>query len=160
MSAPPRRQAGFTLVEMLVALLVTSVVLLALAGTFLIGYRALSQEAQQIAADQAVSQASLSLTRDLSTATTWVQTGALAPGNGQTLTVTYGSPATVVVYSISANRDLLRTAGVPSVAARGVQSVSVAAGTPACYLTVTILPSATGAASQTLNVGLRTGGCL
>ena len=92
-----RRQAGFTLIELLVALVVTSTVLLALAGTFLIGYRALSQEAQQIAADQAVSQASLSLTRDLSTATTWVQTGALGPGNGQTLTVTYGSPASVVV---------------------------------------------------------------
>jgi prepilin-type N-terminal cleavage/methylation domain-containing protein len=159
-SARRRRQAGFTLVEVLVALLVTSVVMLALAGTFLIGYRALSQEAQQIAADEAISQASLSLTRDLSSATSWVVTGALGPGNGQTLTVTYGSPATVVVYSISANRDLLRTTGVPSVAARGVQSVSVATGAPACYLTVTILPSATGAVSQTLNVGLRTGGCL
>ncbi len=45
------RQQGFTLVEVMVAVAVFSVVSLAMAGTFLVGYRAIQNEARVIAAD-------------------------------------------------------------------------------------------------------------
>jgi len=152
------RQGGFTLVEVLVAIAVLSIVGLALAGTFAIGARTINQQAREIAADTAVSQASMSLVRDYSSASS-VSTGTISSGSGS-LTVTAGSPATTVTYTIDANQNLIRTVGAAaSVAARGLSSLTVATGNPACYLTLTIQPSAVGAAAKTLNVGIRTGGC-
>ena len=127
------RQRGFTLVEMMVGIAILSVVSVAMAGTFLVATRAVSNEARVIAADEAVSA-------------------------GNPLTLTYGSPAVTVVYSIDNNRDLVRTvAGAPGTAARGVTSISINA--VGCYATVTIQPSATGAVAATLNVSNRPGGC-
>jgi prepilin-type N-terminal cleavage/methylation domain-containing protein len=156
------RQAGFTLVEVLVGMVIGTAVSLALASAFLLGYRTISQEARQIAADQADSGASLSLLRDFTSATTIAPTpGTITPGVGN-LTVTYGNPVTTVTYRINARNDLIRTVGaVSTVAARGMQRVAVAAPAPACYYTLTLTPSAVGAAAVTLNVSTRVGpsGC-
>ena len=150
-----KRQQGFTLVEMLVGLAILSIVTIAMAGTFLIGYKAVSNEARAIAADEAVSGASLWLTRDLNSA------AALPAGTvsiGRTVTLTYGSPAVTVVYSVTINHDLVRTVnGSARTAARGVTSVVFSAS--GCYATVTIQPSAIGAALATFNVSNRPGGC-
>jgi prepilin-type N-terminal cleavage/methylation domain-containing protein len=149
------RQRGFTLVEMLVGLTLLSVVTIAMAGTFLVASRAVSNEARVIAADEAVSGASLWLTRDLNSAAA-LPAGTVSTGN--TVTLTYGLPAVTVVYSVNTNHDLVRTVnGVPGTAARGVTSVVFSAA--GCYATVTIQPSATGAAAATFNVSNRPGGC-
>ncbi len=63
-----QRQRGFTLVEMMVGLAILSIVTIAMAGTFLVASRAVSNEARAIAAHEAVSGASLWLTRDLNSA--------------------------------------------------------------------------------------------
>jgi prepilin-type N-terminal cleavage/methylation domain-containing protein len=159
-TARRQRQAGFTLVELLVGMAIMSIVSLALAGTFLVGYRTISQEARQIAADQAVSSASLPLLRDLSSATT-ISTSTITTGSG-TLTVTYGTPITTVTYGIDSKNNLIRTVGASAkVASRGMQRVTVALPSPACYYTVTLTPSATGAVAVNLNMSSRVGpqGC-
>ncbi len=149
------RQQGFTLVEMMVGLAILSIVSIAMAGTFLVAYRALSNEARAIAADEAVSGASLWLTRDLNSATV-LPAGTVS--TGKTVTLTYGSPAVSVVYSVTSNHDLVRTVnGRAGAAARGVTSVVFSA--VLCYATVTIQPSAIGATPTTFNVSNRPGGC-
>ena len=152
-----RGQQGFTLVEMMVSIAIFTVVSVAMGGTFLVGYRALSSEARVIAADTAVSNASLWLTRDLNSATTTIGCPCTIQA-GSPLTLTYGVPPVTVVYSVDASRNLIRTVnGNAQVAARGITSVSISwAG---CYGTVSILPSATGAVAVTLNVSNRPGGC-
>ena len=67
-----RRQLGFTVVEAMVGVTILTVLTLAMAGTFLVGYRAINNEARVIAADSAVSNASLWLTRDLQSETATV----------------------------------------------------------------------------------------
>lgn len=160
MSAGQHRQAGFTLVEMMVGTLVGTAVSIALASAFLLGYRTISQEARQIAADQAISTASLPMVRDLTSATT-ISQGTITPAVG-TLTITYAVPVTTVTYRIDARNNLIRTVGgVSTVAARGMASVRIAPPAPACYYTVTLRPSAVGAVAVTLNVSTRVGpqGC-
>jgi prepilin-type N-terminal cleavage/methylation domain-containing protein len=160
MTSRQQHQAGFTLVEVMVVMLITSIVAIALAGGFLVGYRTISTEARQVSADQAVSSASLPMLRDFTSATT-ISIGTITPGVGN-LTVTYGNPVTTVTYRINARNDLIRTVGaVSTVAARGMQRVAVAAPAPACYYTLTLTPSAIGAAAVTLNVSTRVGpsGC-
>ena len=151
-------QRGFTLVEIMVGLAILSLVTIAMAGTFLVASRAVSNEARVIAADEAVSGASLWLTRDLNSATTLPALPVMA-SIGNSFTLTYGSPPPVlVVYSVNNNRDLVRTVnGAAITAARGITSVTVTAA--GCYTTVTIQPSANGATPATLNVGNRPGGC-
>jgi len=151
-------QRGFTLVEMVVGLAILSIVTIAMAGTFLVASRAASNEARVIAADEAVSGASLWLTRDLNSATTLPALPVTA-SVGTSFTLTYGSPPpVVVVYSVNNNHDLVRTVNlVDTTAARGITSVTVTAA--GCYATVTIQPSASGAAAATFNVGNRPGGC-
>lgn len=148
-------QRGYTIVEALVGISILSIVTLVMASTFLVGIRAISNEARVIAADNATSDASLSLVRDLSSAV------ALTAGtiNAATpMTLTYGSPAVTVVYSIDASRNLIRTVnGTDQVVARGITSVTIAIA--GCYATVTIQPSAVGATASTLNVSNRPGGC-
>jgi len=159
-SAGQHRQAGFTLVEMMVGTLVGTAVSIALASAFLLGYRTISQEARQIAADQAISTASLPMVRDLTSATT-ISQGTITPAVG-TLTITYAVPVTTVTYRIDARNNLIRTVGgVSTVAARGMASVRIAPPAPACYYTVTLRPSAVGAVAVTLNVSTRVGpqGC-
>jgi Tfp pilus assembly protein PilE len=159
-SAGRHRQAGFTLVEMMVGTLVGTAVSIALASAFLLGYRTISQEARQIAADQAISTASLPMVRDLTSATT-ISQGTITPAVG-TLTITYAVPVTTVTYRIDARNNLIRTVGgVSTVAARGMASVRIAPPAPACYYTVTLRPSAVGAVAVTLNVSTRVGpqGC-
>ncbi|MEO6798132.1 MAG: prepilin-type N-terminal cleavage/methylation domain-containing protein [Candidatus Dormibacter sp.] len=155
MSRRKAAQRGFTLVEMMVGMALLSVITFAMVGTFLVGTRSLTNEARLIAADTAVSHASFTLTRDLASATT-VPTGTIAAGS--TVTLTYGTPAVTVVYSVNTNNDLIRTAGgSASVAARGITSVVITA--TGCYETATIQPSATGATSVVLNVSNRPAGC-
>jgi len=142
-----RRQRGFTLVEAMVGVAIFTVLTLAMAGTFLVGYRAISNEARVIAADTAVSGAT---------------TTAGCPCTiqvGGPMTLTYGVPPVTVVYIVDAGRNLIRTVnGSPQVVARGMTSVTVSwAG---CYGTVTIQPSATGASAVVLNVSNRPGGCI
>lgn len=150
-----RFNQGFTLVEMMLGLAILSIVAIAMAGTFLVATRAVSNEARVIAADEAVSGASLWLTRDLNSAVV-LPTGTV--NSGTTMTLTYGSPAVTVVYSVNNNRDLVRTVnGAATTAARGITSVTVTAA--GCYATVTIQPSATGATAATFNVSNRPGGC-
>ncbi|TMD21703.1 MAG: type II secretion system protein [Chloroflexi bacterium] len=153
-----RRQHGFTLVEAMVGVAIFTVLSLAMAGTFLVGYRAISNEARVIAADTAVSNASLWLTRDLNSATTTTGCPCTIQA-GSPLTLTYGVPPVAVVYSVDGSRNLIRTVGASAQAsARGITSVSISwAG---CYGTVTIQPSATGASAVVLNVSNRPGGCI
>ena len=162
MSAGQHRQAGFTLVEMMVGTLVGTAVSIALASAFLLGYRTISQEARQIAADQAISTASLPMVRDLTSATT-ISQGTITAGSVPPLTITYGAaPVTTVTYRIDARNNLIRTVGgVSTVAARGMARVRIAPPAPACYYTVTLTPSVVGAVAVTLNVSTRVGpqGC-
>ena len=152
-----RRQRGFTLVEMMVGLAILSIVTLAMAGTFLVASRAVSNEARAIAADEADSAASLWLTRDLNSAAA-LPALPVTINLANTLTLTYGSPPVVVIYSVNNNRDLVRTVnGLATTAARGVTSVTVTAA--GCYTTVAIQPSAIGATVATFNVSNRPGGC-
>ncbi len=156
-----RRQAGFTLTEMVIGLALGSIMALALAGTFLVGYRTISQEARAIAADTALGAASLPLLRDLSSATTITATATpLAPGSGS-LSLSFGSTgaSTSVTYTIDANANLIRTVNstTNSVAARGIKALSISS--TGCKWTVTLTPSATSAAAQTLQVSQRTQGC-
>jgi prepilin-type N-terminal cleavage/methylation domain-containing protein len=162
MSRRGKRQAGFSLVEMMLGLVLMTVVSLTLAGATVVGYRTFTAETRQIAAGKAVSSASLTLIRDLSSATT-LTIGTITRNAG-TLQVTYGGPpATVVIYRIDAANNLTRTSGgSTSVAARGMQSVTITrAVNPVCDITVTIRPSAVGAAAVTLRVSQRVGtrGC-
>ena len=152
---PTLAKRGFTLVEMMVGLAILSIVTVAMAGTFLVATRAVSSEARVIAADEAVSGASLWLTRDLNSAVA-LPTGTV--NSGTTMTLTYGSPAVTVVYSVNNNRDLVRTVnGAATTAARGITSVTITVA--GCYAAVTIQPSATGATAATFNVSNRPGGC-
>jgi prepilin-type N-terminal cleavage/methylation domain-containing protein len=155
------RQAGFTLVEVMVGILLMTVVAIALGGGFLVGYRTITTEARQTSADEAVSGASLPLLRDFTSATS-ITTGIVTPGSVPPLTITYGNPVTTVTYRIDATNNLIRTVGATStVAARAVGRVAVAVPNPACYYTITITPSAIGAVAVTLNLSRRTGpqGC-
>jgi prepilin-type N-terminal cleavage/methylation domain-containing protein len=149
------KQRGFTLVEMMVALAILSIVSIAMAGTFLVASRAVTNEARAISADEAVSGASLWLTRDLNSAVA-LPTGTV--NSATTVTLQYGSPAVTVVYSVNTKNDLVRTVnGGATTAARGISSVTLTAA--GCYATVTIQPSATGATAATFNVSNRPGGC-
>jgi prepilin-type N-terminal cleavage/methylation domain-containing protein len=149
------RQRGFTVIEALIGITILSIVTLVMASTFLVGVRAISNEARIIAADNASSDASLSLVRDLNSANA-LPGGPVPVNSGSSVTLTYGS--VTVVYSVDANNNLIRTVGVSAqVVARGITSVVIA---PAgCYVTVTIQPSAVGATASTLNVSNRPGGC-
>jgi hypothetical protein len=139
----------------LVGITILSIVTLVMASTFLVGVRAITNEARIIAADNATSDASLSLVRDLSSVVP------LTPGTINALTpmtLTYGSGPTTVLYTVDANSNLIRTVnGTAQVAARGITSVTIAL--TGCYATVTIQPSAVGATTSTLNVSNRPGGC-
>lgn len=149
------RQKGFTLVEAMVSLAIFAIVSIVMVSTFLVGYKTITNEARTIAADTAVSEASISLVRDLNSADTLV---AGTINTGSTLTLTYASSSVTVVYSIDAKNNLIRTVnGTAQVAARGLTSVTI--GVAGCYATVTIQPSAAGAAASTLNVSNRPGGC-
>jgi len=155
LSRPNRRQQGFTLVEAMVGTVLLTMITVAMAGTFLVAYRTLTNEARVVAADTAASHASFTLTRDLASATT-VPTGTVS--SSSTVTLTYGAPLASVVYSLNANNELIRTVnGSPQVAARDVTSVVMTA--TGCYATATIQPSATSAAAFSLNVANRPGGC-
>jgi type II secretory pathway pseudopilin PulG len=149
------RQRGFTLVDAVVGMAILSLATLAMAGTFLVGYQAITKETNAISADTAVSHSALSLTRDLNSAAS-IPTGTINSGN--TLSLTYGSPSVTVVYSINSSNQLIRTAGgVARVAARGMTSVVISAA--GCYATLTLQPSASGAAAVTLHVSNRHAGC-
>jgi prepilin-type N-terminal cleavage/methylation domain-containing protein len=160
MSRNRRRQAGFTLVELLVSLALSAMVALVLAQTFLVGYQALTAESRAVAGDQAISSASLSLTRDLSSGkTTSVLPLTLTPSSGS-MVVVYGSTPTTATYTIDASNNLIRSSGGTStVAARGLKRLDLSAGVPLCYLSLTLTPSTTGAAAQTLQVSERSLGC-
>ena len=151
------RKQGFTLVEIMVGMALVTIMTLALASTFLVASRSLTNEARIISADTAVSHASFSLSRDLASAAT-IPIGTVSAAPASNLTLNYGSPPVSVTYSVDANSELIRTVnGVAGVAARGITSVTISA--PGCYSTVTIQPSAVGAAAVTLNVSNRPGGC-
>jgi len=154
-----RRQHGFTLVEMMVSMTIFTVVAVAMAGTFLVGYRAIGNEARVIAADTAISEASLWLTRDLNSTTTTLGCPCTIQA-GSPMTLTYGvPPGTAVAYSIDASQNLIRTVNLSDqVAARGITRVSIS--WVGCYGTVSILPSATGSVTVILNVSNRPGGCV
>lgn len=150
-----RGKGGFTLVETMVGIAVFAIVSLVMISTFLVGYKTISTEARIISADTAVSEASLSLVRDLNSATT-LAAGTISTTS--TVTLVYGSPAVTVVYSVDNRGNLIRTVnGSPQVAARGIRNIVIAAS--GCYATVTIQPSATGATASPLNVSNRPGGC-
>src|SRR5260370_159501 len=119
--------------------------------------RVLSNASRASAADEAISGASLWLTRDLNSAAA-LPAGMVRVGNPQ-MTLQYGSPPVIVAYSVNTNNDLVRTVnGVDTTAARGITSVTIMAAA-GCYATVTIQPSATGATAATFHVGNRPGGC-
>jgi prepilin-type N-terminal cleavage/methylation domain-containing protein len=157
-----RRQRGFTLVEAIIAIAISSLIMVALGGSFAVGYRIISTEASTIYADTAVSQSTVNLLRDLASATTVAPVpGTLTAGAG-TVTVTYGSPAVTAIYTIDATGTLLRASGGrTTAAARGLRSLVFSQGAAACLLVVSISPSAAGAPTQTLDVALRPGatGC-
>ncbi len=150
-----QHQRGFTLVETMVGISIFAIVSLVMISTFLVGYRTISAEARVISADTATSKASLSLVRDLNSANA-LPAGTIS--STSTVTLTYGSPAVTVVYSVDATGNLIRTVnGSAQLAARGITSVVISVS--GCYATATIQPSATGASASTLNVSNRPGGC-
>ena len=153
------RQRGFTVIEVMIGTLLMTILSLAMVGTFAVGYRTLSQEARQIAADNAVNGADMALTRDLNMATA-LPTGTI--GGGSTVSFNYGAPASnAAVYSIDGSKNLIRTLnGNGQVVARGMSSVTISAVAASCYATVILQPSAIGAVARTLNVGNRPGGCV
>src|SRR3989442_2648914 len=102
-----QRQRGFTLVEMMVGLAILSIVTIAMAGTFLVASRAVSNEARAIAADEAGSGASLWLTRDLNSAAA-LPAGPVRPGEPP-VTLQYRSPVVILAYSVNDDNDLVRT---------------------------------------------------
>src|SRR5438105_4610780 len=119
------RQRGFTLVEMMVGLAILSVVAVAMAGTFLVANRAVSNEARVIAADEAVSGASVWLTRDLNSAAA-LPTLPVTINLLNTLTLTYGSPPVIIQNRDANNHDLVRTLNdVATTAARRIPSVAI-----------------------------------
>lgn len=150
---------GFTIIEAAIGLLTLALITAALASTFLVGYRVISKEANQVSADSALSSASLPLLRDLSSSTISVYAGTLTPGSNS-LVVVAGVPPRTVSYTIDAQGNLLRAVGggATSIAARGLQSLALS--TSGCQLTVTLTPK-TIAIAQTLRVTQRTGvtGC-
>jgi hypothetical protein len=150
---------GFTIVEAMLGIAVFSVLAVAMAGTFLVGNRAIANEAADIAAGTATSDASIWLLRDLSSADS-LPAGTISSSNPP-LSFTYGGGATSVSYSVDANNNLIRrVAGSPQVAARGISSVTVSwAASPPCYGTLNLQPSATGQPVVVLNIGNRPGGC-
>jgi prepilin-type N-terminal cleavage/methylation domain-containing protein len=151
------KQRGFTLIETMVSLAIFSIVSIVMVSTFLVGYKTITAEARIIAADTAVSEASLSLVRDLNSADA-LPAGTVIINSGSSVALTYDAGADTVVYIVDANKNLIRTVnGSAQVAARGVTSVIIA--TAGCYVTVTIQPSATGAGTSTLNVSNRPAGC-
>ena len=151
-----RRQAGFTVIEAMIGIAVFSIISLAMASTFLVGYRAVNNEARVIAADTAASAATMWLVRDLNSANS-MPAGTIDSSNS--VSFTYGSPPVTVVYTVDGNRNLIRTVGGSAqVAARGVTSVILS--WTGCYGSATIQPSATGATAVVLNVSNRPGGCL
>lgn len=153
-----RPQRGFTLVEAMLGIAVFTVVGLAMAGTFLIGYRAINNEAADISAGSATSDASIWLTRDLNSADT-MPSGTINAANPP-LTFTYGGGATSVSYRVDGSRNLIRTVGANAqVAARGITSVTIGGWGTGCYGTVTIQPSASGEPAVVLNISNRPGGC-
>lgn len=153
------RQHGFTVIEAMIGVLLMAILSLAMVGTFAVGYRTLSQEARQIAADNALNGADIALTRDLSMATV-LPTGTI--GGGSTVSFNYGALASnAVVYSIDGSKNLIRTLnGTAQVVSRGMNTVTISAPAGTCYATVTLQPSAVGAAARTLNVANRPGGCV
>jgi Tfp pilus assembly protein PilV len=152
-------QGGFTVIEAMIGVLLMTILSLAMVGTFTVGYQTLSQETRQIAADNAVNGADMALTRDLSMATV-LPTGTI--GGGSTVAFAYGpAGSNAVVYSVDGNKNLIRTLnGTAQVVARGMTSVTISAAAGSCYATVTLQPSAVGAAARTLNVANRPGGCV
>jgi prepilin-type N-terminal cleavage/methylation domain-containing protein len=154
-----RRQGGFTLIEAMVGITIFGVVGLAMASTFLVGYRSITNEARAISADTAVSQVSIWLTRDLNSADAPLPSGTISFSSPRSFS--YGAGATTVAYSVDANNNLLRSlnGGAARVVARGVSSVAITWAAGGCYGTVTIQPSAAGTASAVLNVSNRPGGC-
>jgi prepilin-type N-terminal cleavage/methylation domain-containing protein len=148
-------QRGFTIVEMMVSVAIFTIVVLVMASTFLVGYKTITNESRSIAANSALSDATIPLLRDLSTA------NVLVPGtidSANSVSFTYGSPAVTVTYSVDGNNNLVRsTSNGSSVAARGIASVVIAVS--GCYATATIQPSATGSSAGLLNVSNRPGGC-
>lgn len=151
-----RGQAGFTLVELMVGIALLAALSLAMAGTYLVGYRAINTETSTISADTASSNAIMWLTRDLNSADT-IPTGTPIDAT-HSVTLTSGSGATSVTYTVDANRDLIRsTGGTSQPVSRGITSVAL--NWSGCYGTVTIQPSASGAAAVVLNVSNRPHGC-
>jgi prepilin-type N-terminal cleavage/methylation domain-containing protein len=155
-----RAQQGFTLVEMMVSVTILALLTVAMAGTFLVGLRAIGNEARVIAADTAVSEASLWLTRDLNSEATTLGCPCTIQAGSPPMALMYGlPPGTLVVYRIDASQNLIRNInGNDEVAARGVTRVSIS--WVGCYGTVSILPSATGSVAVILNVSNRPGGCV
>ena len=155
-----RAQQGFTLVEMMVSVTILALLTVVMAGTFLVGLRAIGNEARVIAADTAVSEASLWLTRDLNSEATTLGCPCTIQAGSPPTALVYGvPPGTPVVYSIDASQNLIRNVnGTDHVAARGVTRVSIS--WVGCYGTVSILPSATSSVAVTLNVSNRPGGCI
>jgi prepilin-type N-terminal cleavage/methylation domain-containing protein len=158
-----RRQRGFTLIEMMLGIGVFALVSVAMASSFLVGYKAISTESRTIAADVAVSEASIWLTRDLNSADAPLPAGTIS--SSSSISFTYGGSganAASVVYAVDGSKNLTRTvnSGPTQVAARGITSITVAwSGTNGCYGTVTVQPSASGAAAVVLNISNRPGGC-
>ena len=109
-----------------------------------------------IGADTAVSNSGMWLTRDLNSEAPTVA-GTIQAGSP--MTIKYGLPVVTVIYSVDGSNNLIRSAGGPDqVAARGITSVVIS--WTGCYGTVTIQPSAVGAAAVVLHVSNRPGGCI
>jgi Tfp pilus assembly protein FimT len=155
-----RGRAGFTVVEMAINLAIVGVIVLALGGTWLVGYTAIKRSTAAFGDDTAAASASLSLSRDIASAASVAPAlpVTLTPGTGLvTFTPAGTSPART--YKIDAQGNLLRTVGASTtVTGRGI-TLQVAAGSVSCQLQVTITPSRGSLGPQTLLASRRTLGC-
>ncbi len=159
MTKRPRPTGGFTLVELAVNLAITTTIMLALGGTSLAGYTAMSRGNAALGGDNAIGKASIALTRDAASASTVVPFPVtLTPGSGLvTFTPARGTAET---YAIDAGKNLQRTVGgTTTVAGRGIAQVQITAGAAACQVQITLTPSQGALGAQVLIVSQRMLGC-
>jgi hypothetical protein len=140
---------------------ITSIIVVALGGTFVVGYSAINRSNATMAGDNATANASVALTRDIGSAAgvSPALPVTLTPGAGS-ITFTPAGSTPPRTYTIDSAGNVVRTVGgAARVAARGIATVQFATGSATCQLQVTITASKGALGAQGLTVARRMLGC-